>query len=408
MERLTKDLASMIAHVESLPGNPSFEQLEAKTKGMSDAIKRDSNSAPGRIKQLIVENFNSIGWDVRRSKVTKLANFTSAGLLHALKELAAQIENWDPPVAPTDEELADLSLACDKLWQLDAHRLVPDVDYVLNLQRGKKSYDRDDVAIEPLFSFVDEAALAKPTYAAFVALLDNYSAKTGIKEVVTREELEENRKFLELLMDTAVMQYTHRYLLSTHKTKASTREQFINELNDLWFGLYSRKAHNDSSGFEHVFLGEIKDDQIVGFHNWIRIYLEEKNNRTFDYRGYIKPRRRGCHNSQPHSQEQLVTIQFEWQGAMKNVSSSLIGTSPEFEVALYTLCFYSGQNEDDVRLGPYRAKITCYTWPAHPRHGQKVYIATSFPSELPLDEDEAATRIQKHARGRHYRNNNRG
>ena len=41
-------------------------------------------------------------------------------------------------------------------------------------------------------------------------------------------------------------------------------------------GLYRRKVENDSSGFEHVFVGEEKDGVIVGLHNWIQLYLEEK------------------------------------------------------------------------------------------------------------------------------------
>jgi poly(U)-specific endoribonuclease len=65
-------------------------------------------------------------------------------------------------------------------------------------------------------------------------------------------------------MDTAVMKYTHQYLLMRHKTTAATREQFIVELNNIWFGLYRRKVSNDSSGFEHVFLGEIDADQVKG------------------------------------------------------------------------------------------------------------------------------------------------
>ena len=72
------------------------------------------------------------------------------------------------------------------------------------------------------------------------------------KATVTREELVENIRFLNLIMDTPVMKYAHAYLVRTGKTKNTTRESFIRELSDKWFKLYSRKARNDSSGFEHV------------------------------------------------------------------------------------------------------------------------------------------------------------
>ena len=39
---------------------------------------------------------------------------------------------------------------------------------------------------------------------------------------------------------------------------------------------FSRMVDNDSSGFEHVFLGESKAGEVVGLHNWIRLYLEER------------------------------------------------------------------------------------------------------------------------------------
>ena len=45
----------------------------------------------------------------------------------------------DPAFTP-QEELADLSAACSKLWELDYARLAPGVDYAIDLQQGKNPY----------------------------------------------------------------------------------------------------------------------------------------------------------------------------------------------------------------------------------------------------------------------------
>jgi poly(U)-specific endoribonuclease len=177
-------------------------------------------------------------------------------------------------VHPTDEELADLGAACNKLWELDVNRLAPGEDYRINLQRGKTPYQPGDSAPGPLFEYVSPAVFRKPTYAAFVALLNNYERATGVAEAVTEEEKHENRSFLELCMvrihaalrlfsgvrcahqlwfsllllqDTAVMQYVHQYLVRKGKMPASP-EQFLQRLNELWFTLYRREAEGDSSG----------------------------------------------------------------------------------------------------------------------------------------------------------------
>ncbi len=41
----------------------------------------------------------------------------------------------------------------------------------------------------------------------------------------------------------------------------------------------------DTSGFEHVFVGETDSYKISGFHNWVQFYLEEKKN-ALTYKGY--------------------------------------------------------------------------------------------------------------------------
>lgn len=44
-----------------------------------------------------------------------------------------------------------------------------------------------------------------------------------------------------------------------------------------------------SCGFEHVFMNEIKNNEISGLHNWIYFSDQENDNRqSIDYRGYMK------------------------------------------------------------------------------------------------------------------------
>ncbi|PKA58881.1 poly(U)-specific endoribonuclease [Apostasia shenzhenica] len=272
---------------------------------------------------------------------------------------------------PSNKELSDLSEACDKLWQLDLNRLVPGKDYEIECGEGKKVYQKGDVAPRNLFKWVGEDVFRRPTYARFSSLLDNYNPQQGNKEVVTTEEKHEQDAFILEISRTSPIKYLHKYLLYKGFVSGSY-EEFKATLTYLWFDLYSRGGgSSSSSAFEHVFVGEIKvigEQEVSGFHNWIQFYLEEAKGNV-DYQGYIFPRR---YNDHPDSETQLLTIQFEWNGVLKSVSSTLVGVSPEFELALYTLCFFVGEEDNHVRLGPYSVNIKCY------RLGRDK-IGSSFP-----------------------------
>lgn len=59
-------------------------------------------------------------------------------------------------------------------------------------------------------------------------------------------------------------------------------------LRVLWFNLYSRgQGKIGSSGFEHVFLSEVKNGTVLGLHNWIYFAEEEKEN-DLNYQGWLK------------------------------------------------------------------------------------------------------------------------
>ena len=161
-----------------------------------------------------------------------------------------------------------------------------------------------------------------------------------------------------------------------NRLASSNQNVFKQDLYDLWFGLYRRKTNNDSSGFEHVFVGEEKEGKVMGMHNWVQLYCEERANRL-DYKGYIPPR--GRNHQSPVNEDQVVTIQFAWEGGLKPVSTSFIGTSPEFELALFTMAFLSGHEDNHcVLAGRYKVNIKCYSY----GRGSHRKIGTAFPEAL--------------------------
>ena len=69
----------------------------------------------------------------------------------------------------------------------------------------------------------------------------------------------------------------------------------------------------------------------------------------------------------------LITLQFLWKESQaKPIGSSFIGTSPEFEMALYTLVFLSEKGEKvQLQIADYEVEVHCF------RHGRG--IGTAYP-----------------------------
>lgn len=64
------------------------------------------------------------------------------------------------------------------------------------------------------------------------------------------------------------------------------------------------------------------------------------------------------------------------QGEVKDVSTMFVGTSPEFELALYSMCFFGGEEVNSVRCGEYALDIKAYRWNCHDGSDK---VATVFP-----------------------------
>ncbi len=258
--------------------------------------------------------------------------------------------------------------AVQQMWNLDMNRLSPNIDYEMNVQGGKKPYWKEDDAPFPLFTRVDEEARNRPTYAALIRLLQHYSDEetvTSKKVVSDPANCKDTWSFLHVIMQTAPMQFCHKYCHANDSHKIpSDPQDFVRLLHKIWFDRYPRThgGRKDSSGFEHVFVGEIRDNQVSGFHNWVRFYLEEQQG-TVDYRGYIKPK--SLTDALADSNDHVLTLQFFWKGVEKIMGTSFIGVSPEFEMAVYSTCFLVGKEDNPVELDTgtdlFGLNIKCYT-----------------------------------------------
>ncbi|GAU96028.1 hypothetical protein RvY_07532 [Ramazzottius varieornatus] len=233
----------------------------------------------------------------------------------------------------------DYSAVMQRMWDLDRHGMTS-ASMQLAFQGNTTTSSTIDHAPDRLFAYVDEDVLLSfTTVTAFLALTDNYIDQSGIEETETEEETEEIDHFLDLVIETDVMKEAHRFLREKSPSTPSMGEPFKNLLKEIWFSLYPRSKNFsqpfDSSGFEHVFIGDSKAKQrsVGGLHNWIRAYYLEKDG-IFDYTGYIDnitavppgryvagARYRAYHNY--------------WK---QPFSSFFFGSSPEFDLASFTLC----------------------------------------------------------------------
>ncbi|KAK5647731.1 hypothetical protein RI129_002623 [Pyrocoelia pectoralis] len=261
-----------------------------------------------------------------------------------------------------DNELKNFS---EELLQRDDNNAFKYI--TVNNQSKTTSGSSQDLAPEPLLH-VNTNVNRIPTINKIKRLYDNYIVFVDDNEVPTSEERQEEDDLLDTMINTNVMEYTRHFLVSKGVIGSDPRE-FKNVLKEIWFTLYPRrKGRLGSSGFEHIFLAEIKNGQVSGFHNWIYFNDQELKNNV-DYLGYMKILDLGNKGA-------IIKNHFKFRGYDKPVGSQFIGTSPEFEMALYTTCFLIRPDKVcKLQLGGKRFIIRAYTI----NHEGKKLIGSAFP-----------------------------
>lgn len=271
-----------------------------------------------------------------------------------------------PSVGSVELEVKELSESLFTKDQLNLNRFV-----TTNYQKHTVSYSLDDDAPQK-FLDVDEARLfAIPTVEKMRALYNNYELDTSVNEHATALEKNEESDFIDELLKTNVMRALMQFL-QQKGVVTSDPKTHKELLKTIWFTMYSRgQGRIGSSGFEHVFLAENKNNTVVGLHNWIYLYEQEKAGHV-DYKGWIKKLDLGTKGA-------VAKVRFSFDSLNKPVNGLFIGTSPELEMALYTLCFATFPDKDCiVASNGHQFKIRTYTF----RYRGKTVIGSAYPEVI--------------------------
>ncbi|XP_015608347.1 poly(U)-specific endoribonuclease homolog [Cephus cinctus] len=263
----------------------------------------------------------------------------------------------------TDEDLEKLSEALFIKDVNNANRYI-----TVNLQKKTTGSSPIDEAPQPLLNVRPEA-LQIPTIQHVLAIYDNYKLDTRTNEYISPAQRQEESLLVDTFLSTNVMSAAMRFLADKGYIRKDYYE-YKDTLRRLWFNLFSRgDGKIGSTGFEHVFLTELKlGTEVIGLHNWIYFNAEEVSKRA-DYLGYIKKVDLGDKAS-------IIKLHTKFNGIDKPVTTMFIGTSPELEMALYTVCFFARPDKPcPVSLGGTKFNIMTYKF----RYRGKDLIGSAYP-----------------------------
>jgi len=267
----------------------------------------------------------------------------------------------------------DLIVLSEMLLSDDANNVGGKIE--LNLQCTTNNGNPQDCSPAPLFTSVDPSVMEMPIYVKLAALYDNYAVSPGTVEDHTEEEQMEEMALIEEMAGTAVMKTTYQFLVEKG-VFSGTEEDWQRHLYDTWFGMYDRaRAILGSSGFEHVFIGEIKNGAVSGFHNWFHWYMLEQAG-ELNYLGYWETAEFGPDMEYGGG----ISFTYTWNGTQKPYGSMFLATSPELEMALYTTCLMT-RPDAKCHVTLTGTDVYIQTW--RTTVGGNIFVGSSYPDWAP-------------------------
>ncbi|XP_023176135.2 poly(U)-specific endoribonuclease homolog [Drosophila hydei] len=301
-------------------------------------------------------------------KCQKIKRFVIVGLLITIGILSWHFYEYfhGKPLPPTPDDVLTLSQALFKEETATSPYL-----FKVNVQGRTKSGAHDDRAPGPLFELHNDllARDANSTTALLQRLFNNYELDVAVPDMITAEHEQEQLDFLRAVMNTRVMKLSLRFLANKGIVGSDYDEQ-LKFLQELWFTPYSRgNGIMGSSSFEHVFMAELRDRKVLGMHNWL-YFAEQEQQGHVDYKGWLNRVETGRHN------QFALAFRMSFFGVQKSFNGFFVGTSPELELSLYTVCFLTTPKNEvcEIQLGTAKLSIVSYVWEWKGKH----LIATAY------------------------------
>ncbi|KAI0987991.1 hypothetical protein GJ496_009072 [Pomphorhynchus laevis] len=257
-----------------------------------------------------------------------------------------------------NEELADYLRS---LWKFDHNRLKAYWDYAIDCNARRTS--QNNMPPATLFAFVNEDLLVKiTTFRRLLQLLVLYCNINNKPDYILESKLKyiEN-KFIQACISTEVVLRLHQYLKQLKLIdKNENLKAFAKRLHKLWFADNLISTNDDKvikcSLFERVFVGRTKQNEEIQFNYWLQYYFMELESSIV----LNNVKNDGCKN---HVKQRIITVDYKRLNLKRNnlkpIGSMMIGTSPEFEFAMYTLCALADRPELNMRFTHYDIKIIC-------------------------------------------------
>lgn len=223
-----------------------------------------------------------------------------------------------------------------------------------NFQNKIYPYDNDK-SVDPLFNLFDDITCTNKnifkTMKDFLSIYSYFIIETGYNECITDFKLDVFKNFIYSILNShlIIIGYNN-YFADKYKPK-----EFVKYFIKIFFSTHNRHSNNDTSLFEHYFVGElnIKSNNFVGLHYWLSFfYLESRG--KLNYYGYTK------------KGKNIINAKFNYMNILK-ITSFMYPTFPEFEMLMLLLVM---DKKESIR---FRIKETIIEYKLIKQDGKQLY-----------------------------------